>query len=131
MPLNAEFKKHLHSLMVEVYENTIVETEQHKREILFKARSTHNAAAAPIAYKDAALHSMEIRLSKTIEKYIEAVSIWGYSIDAAFERDMTNELWSLTAGPNQLQFPQRSKDIKTRLFKDRMRESVNASQPSL
>jgi hypothetical protein len=105
MPFDAEFKKHLHSLMVEVYEKTIDETEQHKREVLFRARSTHNAEATPIAYKDAALYSMEFRLSKTIDKYIEAVSIWGYSTDAAFEREMINEFQSLTAGPNQLQFP--------------------------
>ena len=38
MSLDPEFKKHLHSLMVEVYEKTVDETEQHKRELLFKAR---------------------------------------------------------------------------------------------
>jgi hypothetical protein len=48
---------------------------------------------------------MEFRISRTIEKYIEAVVIWGYSIDAAFEADMIKEFWSLTAGPNQIQFP--------------------------
>jgi hypothetical protein len=48
---------------------------------------------------------MEFRLSRTIEKYIEAVEIWGISIDAAFENDMLKEFWSLTSGPNQLQFP--------------------------
>jgi vancomycin resistance protein YoaR len=105
MPFEPEFKKHLHSLMVEVYEKTIDETEQHKREILFKARETHNTAATPIAYKDAALHAMEFRLSRTIEKYVEAVAIWGYSIDSTFEADMHKEFWSLTGGPNQLQFP--------------------------
>jgi hypothetical protein len=105
MPLEPEFKKHLHSLMVEVYEKTVDETEQHKRELLFKARATHNAAATPIAYKDAALYAMEFRLSRTIEKYIEAVAIWGFSIDTAFEADMIKELWSLTSGQNQLHFP--------------------------
>jgi hypothetical protein len=105
MSLYAEFKKHLHSLMIEVYDKTIDETEQHKREVLFRARPTHNAAATPSAYKDAALYSMEFRLSRTIEKYIEAIAIWDYSIDTAFEADMIKEFWSLTAGPNQLQFP--------------------------
>ena len=105
MALDAEFKKHLHSLMVEVYEKTIDETEQHKRELLFKARQTHNTAASPVAYKDAALYSMEFRLSRTIEKYIEAVDIWGFPIDAAFEKEMINEFIMLTAGPNQLRFP--------------------------
>jgi hypothetical protein len=105
MPLDAEFKKNLHSLMVEVYEKTVDETEQHKRELVFKAHQTHNGAAPPIAYKDAALYSMEFRLSRTIEKYIEAVAIWGYPTDTAFENDMIREFWSLTAGPNQIQFP--------------------------
>ena len=44
-------------------------------------------------------------LRKTIDKYSEAVAIWGYSIDAAFEREMIQEFWSLTAGPNRIQFP--------------------------
>lgn len=105
MALNAEFKKHLHSLMVEVYEKTVGEIEQHKRELVFKANQTHNGAAPPIAYKDAALYAMEFRIGRTIEKYIEAVDIWGYSIDAAFEKDMIQEFRSLTAGPNQLTFP--------------------------
>jgi hypothetical protein len=105
MPLDAEFKIHLHSLMVEVYEKTIDETEQHKRELIFKAHQTHNGAGPPIAYKDAALYAMEFRLSGTIAKYIEAVAIWGYAIDAAFEKEMIQEFWSLTAGPNRVQFP--------------------------
>lgn len=105
MPLDAEFKQHLHSLMVEMYEKTIDEAEKHKRELVYNAHQTHNSAASPIAYKDAALYAMELRVGKTIEKYIEAVAIWGYSIDAAFERDMIQEFWSLTAGPNRIQFP--------------------------
>ena len=105
MPFDPEFKNHLHSLMVEIYEQTANEIEQHRRELVFKAQQTHNSAAMPIAYKDAALHALEFRIRNTIEKYIEAVSIWGYSIDAVFEKDMIAEFWSLTAGPNQIQFP--------------------------
>ena len=37
MPLDAEFKQHLHSLMVAVYEKTIDETEKHKRELVYNA----------------------------------------------------------------------------------------------
>ena len=105
MPLDAEFKQHLHSLMVEMYEKTIDEAEKHKRELVYNAHQTHNSAAPPIAYKDAALYAMELRGGKTIEKYIEAAAIWGYSIDAAFERDMIQEFWSLTAGTDLIQFP--------------------------
>jgi len=105
MPLDAEFKEYLRSLMVEMAEKTQDEWVRHKNELVGKAIATHNGAALPIAYKDAELYRMELRLSKTIEKYIEAVSIWGYSIDASFERDMTSEFQSLTAGPNQVPFP--------------------------
>jgi hypothetical protein len=105
MSLDPEFKKHLHSLMVEVYEKTVDATEQHKRELLFGARATHNAAATPIAYKDAALYAMEFRIGRTIERYIEAIAISGCPIGTAFETAMIKEFWSLTAGPNQLQFP--------------------------
>jgi hypothetical protein len=48
---------------------------------------------------------MERHVRQTIDKYIEAVEIWGISIDAAFENDMLKEFWSLTSGHNQLQFP--------------------------
>lgn len=58
MPLHAEFKKHLHSLMVEVAEQTSDELARHKNELVGKAIATHNGAAPPIAYKDAALYSM-------------------------------------------------------------------------
>jgi hypothetical protein len=105
MPLDAEFKKHLHSLMVEIYEKTIDEAEKHKRDLVYNAQQTHNSAAPPIAYKDASLYAMELRISKTIDKYIEAVAIWGYSIDASCENEMIKEFWSLTAGPSRIQFP--------------------------
>jgi hypothetical protein len=105
MPLDAEFKQHLHSLMVEVYERTHKEAEQHKRELVFKAQQTHNSAAMPLAYKDAKLYEMELRVGKTIEKYVEAAGICGFAIDAAFERDMILAFWSLTSGPSTFQLP--------------------------
>jgi hypothetical protein len=105
MPLDAEFKQHLHSLMVEVHGTTLDECVQHKNELLGRARATHNSAATPIAYRDAALYSMECRVRKTIEKYIEAVVAWGGTIDERFEREMVGEFQSLTAGPGQIQLP--------------------------
>ena len=95
MPLDPEFKKHLHSLMVEVYNNTIEENEQFKRERIGQARHS------PSAYTDAALHATENRIGKTIAKYLEAVSIWGFEITPSFEKDMISEFQMLTAGPNQ------------------------------
>jgi hypothetical protein len=38
MPLEAEFNKHLHSLMVEVYEQTYRESEMHKHELVYRAQ---------------------------------------------------------------------------------------------
>jgi hypothetical protein len=105
MPFDAEFKRHLHSLMVEVHGTTLDECVQHKNELLGRARATHNSAATPIAYRDAALYSMECRVRKTIEKYLEAVVAWGFTIDERFEREMVGEFQSLTAGPSQIQFP--------------------------
>ncbi len=54
---------------------------------------------------DAKLYAMELRLSRTIEKYIEAVDQWGFPIDVGFEMDMIKEFRRLTAGPNQLHVP--------------------------
>jgi hypothetical protein len=105
MSLDPEFKRHLHSLSVEVAEATSKEVSQYKRILLWRARQTHNAAAVPLAYKDAKLYSIETRVGRTIEKYMEGVAIWGISIDAAFEKEMIGEFTKLTAGANQLQFP--------------------------
>ena len=99
MPLDPDFKKHLHSLMVEVYNSTIDENDKFKRERISQAR--HSASA----YTEAALHATENRISKTIAKYLEAVSIWGFEITPSFERDMISEFEMLTAGPNQVQLP--------------------------
>lgn len=105
MPLPADFKKHLHELRVEVSLKLQDEEARYKNQLVGKAIQTHNSAAMPIAYKDAELHRIKSRVSKIIEKYLEAVSIWGLEITPAFEKDMINEFWSLTAGPNSIQFP--------------------------
>jgi hypothetical protein len=47
MPLDPEFKRHLRSLMVEVYEKTVDAIEQHKRELLFRAQGTHSRGPSP------------------------------------------------------------------------------------
>ena len=105
MALNAEFKKHLHELMVEVVLKLQDEEAHYKNALVGKAVQTHNSGAMPIAYKDAQLHAIESRVSKTIEKYLEAVSIWQCEITPAFEKDMINEFIMLTAGPNSVHFP--------------------------
>jgi hypothetical protein len=99
MPLDPEFKQHLHSLMVEIYNGTVDENERFKRECIGQARHS------PSAYIEAALHATENRISKTIAKYLEAVSIWGFEITPTFEKDMISEFIMLTAGPNRIQLP--------------------------
>ena len=104
MALDAEFKHHLHELMVEVADNTRGEETSYKNRHL--ARAVHpNSSAMPIVIKDAKLHALEIRIGQTIAKYIEAASIWGLTINDALEKDLIQEFWHLVAGPNQLQFP--------------------------
>lgn len=105
MALDAEFKKHLHELMVEVADKTRNEEVTYANQLKGQAVATHNSSAFPIAIRDAKLHAIENRVGQTIAKYVEAVSIWGLTVDDALERDMIAEFWSLTAAPNQLQFP--------------------------
>lgn len=105
MTLDAEFKKHLRELMVEVALKLKDEEAHYKNALIGKAIQTHNSGAMPIAYKDAQLHAIESRVSKTLEKYLEAVSIWECEITPAFEKDMINEFIMLTAGPDSVHFP--------------------------
>ena len=78
----------MHELMVEVSEELAKPAAAYKAELIWKAQQTHNAAAMPIAYMDAAIHAFRTRIEKTIEKYIEALSIWGIDITPAVERDI-------------------------------------------
>jgi hypothetical protein len=105
MPLEHEFLKHLHSLMAEVSHEVAEPEAKYKAQRLWEARRTGNGAAIPIAYKDCALHALQTRVGKTIEKYIEALSISGIEIDAMVEKEMINQFTMLTAGSTILQFP--------------------------
>ena len=78
MALPADFEHHLHELMVEVSDELAESEARYKHELIYKAQHLNNSAALPIAYKDAELHGIEIRVTKIIEKYLEALSIWAY-----------------------------------------------------
>lgn len=104
MPLEHDFLKHLHSLTAEVNDELAKPEAEYKSQLLWKAQQTHNGAAMPIAYKDAALHALQTRVGRTIEKYIEALSISGIAIDATVEKEMIHQFTMLTAGPVVLQF---------------------------
>ena len=67
MALDREFLHHLHELMVEISEEVAKPEADYKAQLLWDARQTHNAAATPIAYKDAAIHAFQTRIEKTIE----------------------------------------------------------------
>jgi hypothetical protein len=105
MPLDSEFLHHLHELMVEVSDDLADEEGEFKRQLIGKALKKNNLAAMPIAYKDAAIHAFRNRVGKTIEKYIEALSLWDIEIDAVVEKEMMKQITRLTAGPNSLTFP--------------------------
>jgi hypothetical protein len=55
MPLSAEFRHHLHELMVEVSDKLRDDLNDHKRKLISEAQQTHNAAAIPGAYSKASL----------------------------------------------------------------------------
>ena len=105
MPLDREFKQHLHDVMVEVAENVAISEAQYKAELVFKAQQTHNGAAMPIAYKDAAIHYLRTRFEKTVDRYFEALAAWGIQIDSQVEREMLQEINLLTSGPSHLSLP--------------------------
>jgi acyl carrier protein len=101
MPLSAEFKRHLHDVMVEVADSLSDSQAKYKAELIGKARATHNGGAMPIAYKDAALHALRTRFEKTVERYFQALLEWGVRIGDDEEREMLTHIYALTSGPNQ------------------------------
>jgi hypothetical protein len=105
MPLDQNFTHHLHELMVEVAEAIADSEARHKAELVWKAQKTNNSAAMPIAYRDAALHALQTRFDKTVERYLQALVEWGIPIDDNVEREMSIQINMLTAGPKSLHFP--------------------------
>jgi hypothetical protein len=55
MALDREFLHHLHKLMVEVSEKLAEPEAEYKAQLIWTAQKTNNAAAMPLAYKDAAI----------------------------------------------------------------------------
>jgi hypothetical protein len=85
MPLDHAFTHHLHELMVEVGEAVAEPEAKYKAELIWKAQQTHNSAAIPVAYRDAALHALQTRFDKTVERYLQASVEWGIPILAFIE----------------------------------------------
>src|ERR1022692_1477463 len=97
MPLDQEFRHHLHELMLEMHDKLRGELNQHKRLLVADARRTNNAAAIPIAYSKASIYAFRMRVTATIGSYLEALEKCGIEVDAVVEREMLQEIHKLTA----------------------------------
>jgi len=64
--------------------------------------------------------------SRTIEKYIEAIAIWGYD-DYGLEADMIKEFWRSNGWSQSTAISTSDKGHQFRLFKERMQESVTVA----
>lgn len=111
--IDYEFTHHLHELMVEVAEAVAESEAKYKADLMWKARQTNNAAAMPIAYQDAALHALQARFDKTVERYLQALVERGMSIDDNVEREMHSKINLLTSGSSSLHFPPGLRAVNT------------------
>jgi hypothetical protein len=105
MPFEKEFQHHLHEVMVAASLQVRDEVEQRKRELIFKAQQTHNGAAMPIAYSDAAIYAFKTRTQRVIDSYFQALDNCGIPIDADVERELLKMIGSLTSAVHPLTFP--------------------------
>lgn len=105
MSLDADFKRHLGELTAEVSESLRRELEEHKRQLLWNARQTHNSAALPIAYSEASIYAFRTRVEKTIAKFLEALESCDIVVDGAVETEMLEIIRPLTVGVPSLMFP--------------------------
>ena len=105
MPLDQEFRHHLHELMVEVSDRLSGELSGHKQKLVWEAQKRNNSAGIPMAYSDAAEYAFRTRVEATIKSYLEALEKCGIIVDAVVERDMLQEIAPLTSGPKSLSLP--------------------------
>jgi hypothetical protein len=105
MALDAEFKHHLHELMVETSDALRDELNEHRRLLVWKAQQTHNRAAMPSAYSKAAIHAFRTRVEATIDKYLDALDECGIRVNDSVEREMLQEIRSLTTAVPSLHMP--------------------------
>jgi hypothetical protein len=105
MPLDAEFRHHLHELMVETSDKLRDELNEHKRTLLWDARQTHNSAAIPNAYSKASIHAYGTRVSATIASYLSALETFGIDVDDSVEQEMLGHVGQLTGAHPSLSMP--------------------------
>ena len=105
MPLDSEFRHHLHELMVETSSKLRDELNDYKQKLLWEARQTHNAAAIPAAYSKASIHSYRTRVSATIASYLGALDTFGIDVDTSVETEMLGLIGQLTGAHPSLSMP--------------------------
>jgi len=105
MALPKDFLHHLHEIAIEVSDNLRDEATARKEKLVFEAIRTQNKAAVSLAYKEAALQAFRERAEKTIERYIEAIEIWGIELDDSSEREMIAQVDKILAIPKHIQMP--------------------------
>lgn len=106
-PLSQEFLHHLHELMVETSDRLRDELNGYKHRLVWEAQKRGNSAGIPVAYSDAAIHTYRTRVEATIQSYLAALETCGITVDAAGEREMLQQITSLTAAPKHLSLPPR------------------------
>jgi len=105
MPLDSEFRHHLHELMVETSDKLRDELNQHKRTLIWEAQKTHNAAALPAAYSEASINAFRTRVSATIASYLSALEASGTTVDGSVEQEMLASIARLTSAAPSLSLP--------------------------
>jgi hypothetical protein len=105
MPLDAEFRNHLHDLMVETSGKFRDEISKHERQLLWEAQQTHNAAALPNAYSKARIYAFRTRVEATIAKYFDALETCDIEVDSSVEQEMLQIIRKLTRAAQPLQLP--------------------------
>jgi hypothetical protein len=105
MPIDDEFRHHLHELMVETSLKLRGEEEAYKRRLIWEAQQKHNGAAVMTAHRDAKIHAFRARAEATITKYFDALENCSIEVDDAVEKEMLKHIGSLTSAGGHLQFP--------------------------
>ena len=105
MRFDEEFEHHLREVMVAASLEVHDEIEQRKRELIWKAQQTHNAAAIPLAYSEAGVYAFRTRTQRVIDRYFQAFDECGIAIDANVEQEMLRQIGMVTGAQHPLTFP--------------------------
>jgi hypothetical protein len=105
MALPNDFLHHLHELMVEVSDSLRESSAAHKQQLIFEAQRKNNSAAVLSAYSEAALGAFRDRAEMTIEKYIDAVDVWGLELNDSVEREILIQIDLLLSAPKHIDLP--------------------------